>query len=204
MPDRDVIERGLTRAWREPYRLLKGGHEAEIVAESLVRAIAADLRGCGGLPAFERVLEAYMKASPPRGKVRSLAEMSRTIEHEFGKSRETQLLTRAAQRSAAKAEAGRLLPGAVPLAKEFLRSFLRHNFFSRVMGRLIGKRFTDIQAARAVEARVWQCLEPQLSRLARSIAANPEAGDWRAPRAERAHRSTADLLDAPLAGKVLP
>lgn len=48
MPDLDIIERRLKGSWRAPYRLIKGGHPPEAVADSLIKAAAATLRGDGG------------------------------------------------------------------------------------------------------------------------------------------------------------
>jgi hypothetical protein len=200
MPDLDIIERSLKGSWRAPYRLMKGGHPPEVVADALIKAAAATLRGDGGLPGFEAILEACMQAHAPGDAVRTLAEASRSIEQRFGQRHEAKLLARAAQRSKAQFDAGRALPSPLHLDKETLRELLRHSFFSRVTGKLVGeqKRFTDVQRAREYEANVWSCAEPQITKLASRLAADPTASRLRAPQSPRKRQTTAELLNAPL------
>ncbi|HEX9943155.1 MAG TPA: hypothetical protein VGG03_14135 [Thermoanaerobaculia bacterium] len=200
MPDLDIVARGLTNPWRSAYHLMKGGHPPEVVAESLVKTLAAELREAGGIPGFEPLLAAYLQAQSEGDGARTLAEMSRDIEQRFGQQRSVKLLARAAQRNLARVEAGRALPASLSLAREHLQSLVQHHFFSKTTGRLIGprKRFATIQEAREFESRVWASLEPQLTEIAHRLMSNPTASKLRAPRSRRQRRTTAELLDTPV------
>jgi hypothetical protein len=201
MPDLDIVERGLCRHWRRPYRLIKGGHPSESVGEAVIKATAATLREDQGIPALGSLCDACNKAySDPSG-VKTLAEVGRSLEQEFGQQPAVKLAARSAQRSLIELQYGRALPGPVALAKEYLKSLLRHHFFAKVItGRLVGEgqRFHDIQEARQFESRIWSHIEPQLIEIARRLVADPTASTLRAPNSPRRRRTTAELLEAPL------
>jgi hypothetical protein len=203
MPDLDIIARGLARPWRSAYRLMKGNHPLEAVAESLLKTLVAELRDQGGVPGFEPLLDAYMHAQSERDSARSLAETSRAIEQSFGQQRSVKLLALAARRSLARVQAGRVLPSPLALAKEHLRTILRHQFFSRTTARMIGerKRFATIQAACDFESRVWTTMDSQLTETARRLMEDPSASKLRAPRSTQPRRTTAELLDLPVKGQ---
>lgn len=199
MPDRDIVERRLARPWAKPYRLMKGGSEADFVAEAIVQALPAHLRERGGIPGFDRVLAVCAPLKAPRD-ARSIAAVTRTIEQDFEQSTGIKLLVRVTQRHLAKIGAGRALPGPLPLVEEYLRTLLRHEFFDRVTDRLIGegKPFPDARAARQFECELLSILESQLSRIAISLLADPTASNLRAPRSLRRKCPTAVLIDIPI------
>jgi hypothetical protein len=199
MPDCDIIERGLHKTWRPPYRLMKGGHSPEVVANGLVTALAADLRDTGGLPGG---LERLLAVQAQLGAVRSLAEVSRALEQEFGQRQRAKLLARAAQRASAKVAAKQALPGPVPIVLDYLWARLRHGFFARVSFRLVQTSdcFNDAQGVREFEARVSALLVPQLAKLAQRLLGYPAATRLRAPSSARRRPTTAELLDRPLNG----
>jgi hypothetical protein len=198
MPDLDIVERRLTKAWRAPYRLIKGGHPAKLVADSLVKAAAATLRESGGMPGFEDLSAQFAPLSPLAGRTRTLEDASRALEQRFGQREATKLLVRAFNRSQAKIEAGRALPGPSQCAQEYVRLIFSHHFFDKLSNRLIGegKRFATVDEARTFEATVRGYLEPQLIRLTRSLIADPTASNLRAPKALSSRRTTAEILDA--------
>lgn len=200
MPDLDRVERSLSPYWRAPYRLLKGGHSEEVVAEALLRCLAADLRKRGGVPEYESFLQVCMAPEQRQEPLKTLADVGRSIEQRFGQSRDAKLLSQTMQRTRAKIEAGRALPSSPYFAEEFLGTLLRHNFFAKVTHLVVGKerRFKDVIEARAFERRVCQELEPQIPKLARRFAADPTASKLRAPKSLRPRLSTAELLDTPI------
>jgi hypothetical protein len=200
MPDLDRVERSLRRLWRAPYRLLKGGHSLEAVAEELIRCAAADLREQGGVPGFEAFLQVYIAPEHRLDFMKTLGDVSRSIEQKFGQERNVKLIARAMQRGRAKIIAGQALPDPPQLAEEFLCALIRHNFFDRVNYRSVGedRRFKDVTESRDFECRVWLYLEPQLTKLARRFAADPTASKLRAPNSLRTRLSTAELIDTPI------
>jgi len=157
MPDLDRVERTLSHLWQAPYRLLKGNQSAEIVAEGLVRSVAAELREQGGVPEFELFLQACIAPEQRSEPVRTLSDVSHFIEQRFGQVRKIKLLSSAARRVQAKVVAGRVLPAPSQLASEFLRTLIRHHFFAKVTLRLVGekRRFKDVTEAREFERRIW-------------------------------------------------
>jgi hypothetical protein len=201
MPDLDIVQRRLLRHWRAPYRLTKGNHPAESVAAALVTAVAATLRDEGGIPAFESLCAASRGMSASVSGTKTLAEVSRAIEQEFGQQRAVKLAARAAQRNALEIHYGRALPGPLSLAKEYLRQLLDHHFFSKAITPLIGegKRFSDTQEARQFESSVRSYAEPKLTEIAKRLSVDPTASRLRAPKSPRHHRTTAELLEEPLA-----
>jgi hypothetical protein len=204
MPDLDLVARGLAKHWRVPYNLLKGGQSVQAISESLVKALAAELRESGGLLGYEDLLLASKQAQAKGSKARSLAEASRSIELAFGQHPAAKILARAAQKNLALIEAGRALPGPFSLAEEHVRTVLRHQFFSRVTPRVIGreKRFSEVSEARAFETKIWAAVEHQLRKIAQSLVSDPTASTLRAPSYPRHRLTTAELIDMPLSGGI--
>ena len=77
MPDLDIVERHLFRPWRAPYRLLQGGHSPEFVAEAAIKAAAATLRDDHGIPGFEPLCQASVRARNEAEGVKTLGEVRR-------------------------------------------------------------------------------------------------------------------------------
>jgi hypothetical protein len=200
MPDLDRVERTLSPHWRVPYRLIKGGHSAELVGEALIRGVAAEIRKQGGVPEFGPFLQVYLAPEQRPESLKTLADVGRAIEQSFGQSRDAKLLSQTMQRTRAKIEAGRALPSSRHFAEEFFGVLLRHHFFAKVTHRIVGvkRRFTDVTEARAFEHRVYQVLEPQIAKLARRFVADPTSSTLRAPKSLRPRLSTAELLDTPI------
>jgi hypothetical protein len=84
MPDLDVVERNLSGPWRGAYRLVKGKQPFQALHDALIRALAAQLRMEGGIPALAETSEAVARAASREGTARSLAELSRNLERRFG------------------------------------------------------------------------------------------------------------------------
>jgi hypothetical protein len=202
MPDRDIVERSLYKAWRQPYRLMKGGHSPGIVSEGLLKALTAHLRENGGVPVN---LVASLAIQSQVGDAKTLAEVSRAIERDFGQQKEVKLLARAAQRNMAKVEAKQALPGPLSIVQEYLGVILKHHFFSKVSPRLVDSRgcFANVQQVREFEAGILSIAEPQLVNLARRLVSDPTASSLRAPISRRRRLTTAELLNAPLMSGLL-
>ena len=94
MPDLDIVQRQLHKYWRSPYRLVKGGHPPETVAVGLIQSLAATLRDEGGIPGFESLYEVSSGAPTHQASVKTLAEVSRVIEQEFGQRQSVKLAAR--------------------------------------------------------------------------------------------------------------
>ena len=86
MPDLDRVERTLSRSWRAPYRLLKGGHPPEAVGEELIRRTAEELRRQGGIPGFAAFLRASMGSEAGSPSQKTLGDVSRSLEQRFGQT----------------------------------------------------------------------------------------------------------------------
>lgn len=201
MPDLDIVERQLRRHWRAPYRLLQGGCPPEDVADLLIKALAATVRDDGGIPGFGFLCEATTRVFSEGGGVKTLAEMGRRLEQEFGQRRSVKLAARAAQKNLVESQYGSSLPGPLAFAEAHLNTLLEHHFFAKVVtGASVGegKRFRNIQEARQFAASVHACAEPQLKKMAKKVVSDPTASKLRAPKSSRRQRTTAELLDAPL------
>ncbi len=194
MPDLDIVERGLRKHWRKPYKQMKGRQPPEAVADAVIKALAATLRDDGGMPAFEEVAAVALPVSSGSGSSRSFAEATRAIEMQFHQRRPVKLLAQAAQRHMAKVKRGRAIPGRASLADEYCRSLLDHHLFSKVNG--AGQE--DGQGGRECEAEAKAAMEPQLRAVVRQLLADPTARKLRAPKSPHRRRSTAELLDEPL------
>lgn len=201
MPDLDIVSRTLKKPWRSPYKLLKGGHPAEMVAASLISALAATLREEGGLPDFGTLLANTRGTPPERRSAQTLAEASRALEQKFGQQQAAKLLARSVLRNSAQVEAGMALPGPLPIIEEFLRSQVRANFLAKINGRLVGTLFLSSESLRIFEEAMWTQIEPGIIKLARSLMEDPTASKVRAPRSPRRRHSTAELLDLPVSGE---
>lgn len=200
MPDLDIVQRQLRKHWRAPCRLIQGGHPPEVVAAELTKSLASTLRAEGGISGFERLYEASSRALSDQSSIRTLAEVSRTIEQEFGQQQSVKLAARAARRQIIELQYGRLLPSRLAFASQCLRNLLEHHFFAKVTNLLVGegKRFSDVRDARQYEASVRSYIEPQLMELARRLMSDPTASKLRAPKSSMRRRTTAELLDSPL------
>lgn len=201
MPDLDIVQRQLRKYWRSPCSLVQGGHPPEAVAAELIKSLAATLRDGGGIPGFEVLYEASSRTPLDQSSIRTLAEASRAIEQEFGQQQSVKLAARAALRQVVEQQYGRLLPSRLTFAAQCLRNLLEHHFFAKVTNLLVGegKRFGDVREARQYEASVRSYAEPQLMELARRLISDPAASKLRAPKSSMRRRTTAELLDSPLA-----
>jgi hypothetical protein len=201
MPDQDIVERSLNRFWRRPYRLTKGGHSPGVVAESLVKSLAATLREEGGMPGFQQIAVARLEALAAPNGAAHLAEEARVVEQDLCQQQSVKLLVRAAKRDLVLVLAGRALPTDEGLVKEYLKEQLEHEFFSRALSpRLVGpgKTFSCVDEQRDFLALVWSRVEPQVQKLTVRLLADTSATRLRAPASLRPRRSTAELVEEPV------
>jgi hypothetical protein len=201
MPDQDIVERSLNRPWKRPYRLLKGGHPPEVVADSLVKSQTATLRNEGGMPGFQQIAVARLEAlSTPNGAA-YLAGAVRVVEQDLGQQPAVKLLAQAARREHVLVLAGRVLPSPESLVDEYLKAQREREYFSKVASpRLVGpgKRFSCIAELQDFLAQVRSHLEAQHKTLTVRLLADTSATRLRAPSSERPRRSTAELIEEPV------
>ena len=131
MPDLDRVERSFSPLWRVPYRLLKGRHDPQIVAEELSRCAAAELRKHGGIQGFEPFLRVCAAPEQRPESMKTIADVSRSVQQRFGQGRNVKLLSRVMQQTREEIAAGWALPSPNQLAEAFLRGLIRHHFFSK-------------------------------------------------------------------------
>ena len=203
MPDLDIVERRIPSHWRRPYRLMKGGQSAEIVAEAVLKAIAAQLRCDKGVPAFDQGLRRLsIPSSPARSHNKTLSAVANEAERRLGQRAPVHQLRRASRRVQALADAGRALPTPGVLGREYAWELARHFLFGRVEPTLIGpdKRFGSPGNLLEFERRVREESKIGLSQLGNRLARSPSSSKIRAPRRRRPIRSTSQLLDEPILG----
>lgn len=193
MPDLDIVEREIKSPWRKPYRLLKGGHPVEFVADALIKTATAQIRLDGGVPGFPELARALQTSSVSTTSG-TLAAAARNIEHQFDHYRPVKILSRVCLRQQAHIDEGKTLPCVKDLASDYCWELMRHHLLSRIEPTLIGngRRFEDLNSYHRYCKELRSNLDPQLRQLATKIVANPENRNIRAP----AHRRPRPSVEA--------
>jgi hypothetical protein len=199
MPDVDVVERSLTPPWRSVFRLIKGQQPRNVVCKGVLQALAFQLRSDGGVPALISTAKAVARATSSGKQDRSFSEALREIERRFNQSGTAKGTAEAARRLAEKVEVGQALPGLVPLAEEHCWGLIDRHLFGRLQ-RFVGTQheIPSFEALSKARADCRQELEPEVRRMARSLAADPLASRLRAPVFSPKRPTTSALLEEPL------
>lgn len=199
MPDLDIVERQIKSHWRKPYRLLKGGHPVEFVADALIKTATAQIRldgGVRGFPELARALQIPSVCTTPE----TFGAVARDIEHQFAHERPVKILSRVCLRQQAHIDEGKMLPCAKDLASDYCWELMQHHLLGRVEPTLIGggRRFEDLDSFHRYRRELRSTLEPQLGQLATKIVANPDNRNIRAPAHRRPRLSVEALLGQPI------
>ena len=203
MPDLDMIDRASAPGWHKPYRLLKneGATPAEI-GRALIHSLCRSLRRYGGVPRLDSIVAVVEGVRQGQCTVAEAFRRLRAIEQAADGHRHTRVAVRAAHRMIAEIGQGGQFDhdSARAVADRFCRESIDHHLFGRVRPDLIGERFASHDEAVACEHACMETATPYVARVAEVLALAPRATRLRAPRMPGlARRSTAELLDEPLA-----
>jgi hypothetical protein len=198
MPDLDIVERKLPPEWRRAYKLIKGSHELEAVAEEILKALARTLRDRGGAPGLEESAQALYRHDRGFLDDRSLVAFAAKLEQEQETANGKVLALSVMDQNVSGPDG--FLRGApnMRLAKRFLVRLVERCLFAQQRDYLVGKRFTSRAQAVETETRLLGLMESGLSKIASQLAEDSSAKNLRAPRSAQRKKSTRELLDQPL------
>lgn len=196
MPDGDVIERGLRRRWKRPYRLLGSGVSDREVARSILKALAAQLRDDCGVPSFQAtagVLETLLRDGNREAAYSRLRRLRLTT------SRSEMLLDDAARACIAQVGAGQVSPTdmidtAGYLARTLLSRSVDSGFAGRIRPDLVAEGRDVVRAFEARMGAIMRIAEPAIQSLAETLVADPSAQGLRASSVGPRQRLTTDAL----------
>lgn len=201
MPDLDKIERNLPPGWRAPYRLLKGKQPPFETGQAIVTALADSLRKHGGAPGLETVASAVQALDTSTLDDRKFANIVRQVEQRNMPSRHGRIVARAGLKALSHDSSAPLRgPADERVADDFIMTLIDHNLFSRALPYLAGKEhFPDYASALEYKRKVLQIIQPSLKKMTKSLAKNPSARKFRAPRLRSDNKQTTrELLNIPL------
>jgi hypothetical protein len=203
MPDLDMIDRGSAPGWHKPFRLLEHGEATpEEIGHAVLHSLCRSLRLYGGVPGLHDIADIVDRTMSGRCGVAEAFRHLRAIEQAAHGHRHTRVAVRAANGLLVEIGQGRQLARdpAQEVADRFCHALIDHQLFGRVRPALVGERFASHDEAIACERACVDVAAPYVSRVAENLARDPRATRLRAPRMSgTTRRSTADLLDEPLA-----
>jgi len=197
MPDLDKVERKLLPEWRPAYKLIKGGHELEAVAQTALQCLVRTLRKRGGIPSLDesaQILDRHDRGLLDDRRLAAFAEkLAQQQESATGK-----VLARAVMDLVVSGPGGFLRGDPdIRLAKGFLVRLVERCLFSQQRDYLVGKRFSSRAEAVQTETELLGLMESGLTKIASRLAKDSSAANLRAPRSAK-RNSTEELLNQPL------
>lgn len=197
MSDLDIVERKLRPEWRCAYEMIKGGHELEAVAESILKALARTLRERGGAPRLEEFSQAIDRHDRGLLDQRSLATFAAESEHQQATAN-GKVLARSVMDHFVCGPDGFLRGApAIRLARGFLVRLVERCLFSQQRDYLVGKRFNSRAEAVQTETKLLGLMDFGLTRISSQLVEDSSARNLRAPRGAK-RKSTEELLNQPL------
>lgn len=203
MPDLDMLDRVSAPGWHKPYRLLANGEATpEEIGRAMLHSLCRSLRLYGGVPELGGIADVVEQVLDGECGAPEAFRRLRVIESTANGHRHTRVAARTAARLIVEIEQGRTFDRdpAIVIADRTCHELIDHHLFGRVRPALIGERFASHDEAIACERACMEAVAPYVARVAETLARDPRATRLRAPRMPRSvRRSTADLLDEPLA-----
>lgn len=203
MPDLDMLDRVSAPGWHKPYRLLENGEVPPgEIGRATLHSLCRSLRLYGGVPGLDSIAEIIEQVQHGECEDADAFRRLRAVEQVANGHRHTRIAVRAANRLIVEIEQGGELDRdpALAVAYRFCRELIDHHLFGRARPALVGERFASHDEAVAYESVCMAAVAPYVARVAEDLARDPRATRLHAPRMPRAaRRSTADLLDEPLA-----
>lgn len=203
MPDLDMIDRVSAPGWHKPYRLLENGEAPpEEIGRAVLHSLCRSLRLYGGVPGLHDIADIVARTIDGRCEITEAFRRLRGVEQAADGHRHTRVAVRAANGLLVEIEQGQQLArdSAQEVAARFCHALIDHQLFGRVRPALVGERFVSYDEAVACERACIDATAPYMARVAEALVDDPRARRLRAPRMPGIpQRSTADLLDEPLA-----
>ena len=188
MPDEDRFERLLRgRGWKRAYRLACGSSPMPVVADAIIKASAAALRGHGQCPSLQRiadVLSEALRSAQSGSGFATLVDALDVIEADDIGFVGTQLARKAAEkvfveRAGRSDDEGEVVD---ELGETFICDLIDHQLLSRVRPSVTEKNHRSVEDQRRWEGELREALKPLACKLFRSALRSEDKDAIRAPK----------------------
>lgn len=195
MPDLDVLVRGLPAGWSQPFRLAQGENEVSLVAESLVRSLAADLRK-RGLPFFPRLVEIVILVANGVITADTGRHLLRDLVRDQGGGRQVQVAARAVSSLIVAIERGEVsAPDAEAIARAVCTEMVESCFVAPAKPALEERLGRSAEDNDAWADSLRDAARDGINHVASAIVRDPSGKFVRAPRTSHSdHLTTAEML----------
>lgn len=188
MPDEDRFERLLRgKGWKRAYRLACGSSPMAVVADAIIKASAAALRGHGQCPSLQKitaVLSEALRSAPAGSGFAQLVDALDAIEAEDIGFVGTQLARKAAEKVFLE-KAGRSDGGGETVdqfGETFICDLIDHQLLSRVRPSVTERNHWSVEDQRKWEGELRDALKPLACKLFRSALKSEDKNAIRAPK----------------------